>query len=303
MKAIDKEELDRIDEIIRFNLTVLDKWNGYTRIDSLKKYLKNSREENNALRKLLRQLYRFVSNVNVREFSGDRENDQFTFYVSTHKITHDIRKKTAGLGDTSRKVNLLCALGLLIKVDQTDKQNRKELAFLHTSQRYPVNAYKIKKYDESYRSYMNERAERLLKARVTPSNISGNYFYENGLEDLAKEVFPYHNIKAVQKKQKEWNQMSMILDFIIEEQGYATRRDLMDNFTDCDDQIVSDSEIKKLLKIYKNRIDEKYLYRRPNKEEKAKFGLTKDKFIYIPNPEYVVDPVDGEEKFIDLLTQ
>jgi len=213
------------------------------------------------------------------------------YFLSTYHGTYAVRKKTTR-DVTNKHLNYLCALGLLHKVEQRilyGYENGHERRYMRKGiisdvnrnflrykswDKEPINTFELFKYTSDVLSVCNDRAERLLKAKITPGNISYKQLAINGLEDIAKEVYLKDKSGAVEKKNREYKILTDCMDFLITEHRYTTKQEILNN---C---ILEDNEIKKLFKIFKNHLSEKYTYKRPTQEQKELFELENDTWIY-----------------------
>lgn len=212
------------------------------------------------------------------------------YFLSTHNGTYAVRKKSTK-DVTNKRISYLCALGLLQKVEQRilygynngaqrrylrkgslSNINRKFLRYKTWNVR-AINTFKVFKYSSDTLDECNRRAERLLAAKITPGNISYNQLAANGLEDIAMDVFKENRAGAVEKKEKEYKILTGCMDFLIAEHGYTTKQEIIDN---C---LLEDKEIKKLFRIFKINLSDKYIYKRPTEEQKEHFKLENDNWI------------------------
>lgn len=212
------------------------------------------------------------------------------YFLSTHIGTYGVRK-TSTKDVTNKRINYLCALGLLRKVKQEVRygyQNGRVRRFMHKGLlsninrnflKYKhwnikgINHFEVFKYTSEVLAECNKRAERLLAAKITSGNISYNQLAANGLEDIAKDVYKEDKKWAVKKKAKEYKTLIECMDFLISEQGYTTKQEVKDN---C---LLEDKEIEKLFRIFKIHLSERYTYKRPTEEQKEQFKLEDDTWI------------------------
>ena len=126
----------------------------------------------------------------------------------------------------------------------------------------------VYRYTDSQLEKMNDRAGKLLDAKVTVGNLSHDRLMAAGLQDLADEVYYLNRDEVFYRRQQEIATMFNTLDQIIAEKGYASKRDLYRSLP------YPEAEIDKLLKIFKNQFQERYSYKRPNSEERDKWDIS-----------------------------
>lgn len=211
------------------------------------------------------------------------------FFLGTHAATFKVRRRTT-TAVSNRWLNYLCAVGLLTKsryntqftagkLKLTDKSRRQKMT---KSQRQklklnikPINTFKVIAYNPDLFKACEERV-RLLKAKgITPGNISYLTLTENGLRDIAKEVFLEERLLAEEKKQREYEELVGLLDSLIDLNGYTTKQEVKDNSR------LPDKEIDTLFKLYGKRLKQTRKYKPPTQAEIELFGLTDRKFIWI----------------------
>lgn len=256
--------------IIAFNRTVL--YHLPKRYKYLHYYLDTS------LRDTLLSVYKYV-NKKVSKYIIEKH--RYCFILPNRTLTRTVRKKGYGLAISNRHMNLLCAIGFFYKLSQDqDKETMLDIniAFLEKNSskglKKPINAYYFRRYKPEELEKMEANAKRLALSGVTASNFSQNMLVINGMRDIAAKALPSNNKNAPKKKRAEYAQMKAVMEFLINEQGYFTKDDLKANME------LSDTEIDKLLIIFKNDMQKKYTFKRPNKEQIAKFGLTSLKYIF-----------------------
>lgn len=204
---------------------------------------------------------------------------QFAFFADNTALTHRIRKKTSGYATSNRHLNFLCCLGILEKVYQgKDREsllavNRKFLD-QNSDKSLPINALYVPRLTHEKLTDCERRARILTSAVVTTGNISYNTLVLNGLTEMAAEVYFHNSPFAPERKAELFEMVSLILDMLIEDHGYATRQQVMDNL------LITDAETEQLFKITKPLLANIYHYGRPTKTQKERFNLDSNSFIY-----------------------
>lgn len=231
-----------------------------------------------SLRATLLSILSYIENLQMWKLSSDG----FDFFIDTAKLTYKVRGKSAGRAISNHHVNLLCAIGLLEKVNLNEGDEERVLKpYLNKNNRMnPVSTYKIRRYDSKQLQFMEGRAERLKAVHVTTGNISYGYLIEHSIEDIAKEVYYNNNEYAPFKKRNEWNELEKLIDAIIDLQGYATKSDVKTN------SFLQDNEIDRLFTIYKDKMRQKYDYKPPTKEQMKEFSLIAHSWIITHNDTY-----------------
>lgn len=197
--------------------------------------------------------------------------DRIVAIVDTGTAMAKIRQR----GDrrtANRYMNFMSALGLFPKLPDGGSL---EFQYNRDRKKRPVNVYEIRRWTDEVLVECDAAAARLIAAGITPGNISYNMLCCNGLRDIAEEVFPHNPVLAPDKKNREFADMVELIDALLEYQGYCTKEDIMNNLWE------DDQEIKKLFRIFKSQIQERYQYKRPSEKEKKEFGLPKNDYIYI----------------------
>lgn len=220
----------------------------------------------------LLDVMKFIKSVNVIIYKH-----KYVFVLDNKRLTYKVRKKSGGVSVSSRQINLLCAIGLINKQYQDDEdmlEVNKIFLGTHPDKKRPVNAFYFRRYTEKELQRCEQRAERLLNAGVTAGNMGFNCLMLNGLEDIATEVYPKNNRTAPEKKTVEFSELMMVLQFLIEEQGYATRQQIRDNL------LIEENELDKIFQIYRSQLKDYYNYKKPTKQQKEKLGLQNQKYIY-----------------------
>ena len=265
-------------QTIRYNREIL--YHIPAAYEHLKRYVGTGKP----LRDTLLAVLRYIESLNVM-IIGHR----YIFFVSNKTWTHKVRKKGAA-STASVHINLLCAIGLLTKIPQRKdveggmiKPNIEFMSHMNEKKEArnirPVNVYSIRKYTKKELERLDSRAKLLLDHKVTTGNFAYNMLALNELIELGNEVFPNNERDAPLKKLREAQEFAEVLQFIVENQGYATKKQIRDNL------LIDEREIDKLFKYFKPQIEEYYSYRRPTKKQKDQWGLRSYKWVYMKKEE------------------
>ena len=195
---------------------------------------------------------------------------KYVYFLPNSILTDKIRQKTTG-SVSNRRLNYLCCIGLIRKVRQTVEDMigiNMEFLLENPHIKTPMSVITVYRYTDSQLEKMNDRAGRLLDAKVTVGNLSHDRLMAAGLQDLADEVYFMNRDEVFQRRQQEIATMFSTLDQIIAEKGYASKKDLYRSLP------YPVAEIDKLLKIFKNQFQERYTYKRPNSEERDKWNIS-----------------------------
>lgn len=195
---------------------------------------------------------------------------KYVYFLPNSILTDKIRKKTTG-SVSNRRLNYLCCIGLIRKVRQTAEDMigiNMEFLLENPHIKTPMSVVTVYRYTDSQLEKMNDRAGKLLDAKVTVGNLSHDRLMAAGLQDLADEVYYLNRDEVFYRRQQEIATMFNTLDQIIAEKGYASKRDLYRSLP------YPEAEIDKLLKIFKNQFQERYSYKRPNSEERDKWDIS-----------------------------
>ena len=217
------------------------------------------------LRETLLAVYGFIQDRQLWKLS----NDGYIFFVDTAKLTYEVRKKSCGRAVSNHHINLLCAIGLFEKVNLNEGDYERILKpMLKPKDKLrAVNAFKIYAYDSDRLQFMEHRSELLRNEHVTTGNISNNYLRIHKLNDIADEVYYANNKNSPNRKQDEWNELQQILEFLIDEQGYANKEQIKEN------SILSDYEIDRLFVIFKDIMRVQYNYKAPTRQQVEELNL------------------------------
>lgn len=259
--------VDRAKEIISSNRQVL-----YHYPKEYKNTIYYLEMYGNTLKKTLLSVYKFVMNNEII-----MANNQYVMIMDNMNLQKKVRKTMWSAGTTSRHMNLLCALGLLNKVNQNER-NMLEInkTFLENSNKtIPINVFAYREYTEQEMERIEERATRLREAGVTSGNMSADMLRLHNLNDICSSVYPYNKYASTEKKMEQGEQLANVIDTLIEVNGYTTKQDIKANMP-----YVSDSKIDKLFRMFKKDIALLYYYKKPTKEQKELYDLKNYTYIY-----------------------
>lgn len=220
--------------------------------------------------------------LNTLNFLKDKkiilDRHKYMFFLSDSLLTVRVRKKKSQTGTSNRHINLLCALGLFRKEFQSiyhDALIDVNRNFLEDNfSKRPINVFSFRLLTEKELQRCEDRAKKLYTAGVTTGRMSFAYLMINGLGDLAKEVYPKNNRLSPELKKKEFKELLEVLEKCIDTYGYCTVQMLKDNLP------YPDQEIDQLRRIFKQRLEEKYNYKRPTTEQIERWNLPDQKFVY-----------------------
>lgn len=260
---------DRAKEIINENRYII--YHLPKKYSYLGRLLEDERVKNTLL-----SIYKFISNKEIIIYKH-----KYEFFLSTQQISK-IRKKT-GAGTANRYINFLCCIGLINKqyqyldingeADKTELTNINYSFMLNNSDRKnnrPINTFYFRRYSQKELDRLEQRAKLLIQKNITPSNVSSNVLKANDCEDIANEVYYANDKRAITKKKNELKVLLSEIEKLIKYKGYAKKADIKQF-----DRV----ELDKLFKIFKRQISEKYIYKAPNKAEKAEFKLKDNTWI------------------------
>ena len=244
------------------------------RYENLKYYLFRY---GNSLQKTLLAILNHAKSHHLNQDDGS-----CIFFLSTDKLRM-ISRRFYDSGTCSRHLNMLCAIGFLRKIPQgrDDEKIGINAKFLREYERIdgsrpkiPINVLGANLYDETELDRLEARAKRLREKQITSGNISYNHLCLDGLQDIAEEVYPFNDRSAPDKKLQEMQYLLSIMNLLITTHGYATKQQVADN------ALLDEAEIKSCFQIFRRKLADLYDFKRPTKEQKKKFGLQNDKFIY-----------------------
>lgn len=200
--------------------------------------------------------------------------NRYCYFFDTKTLTLKVRKRITSYGVSNRHINLLSALGFFDKLIQNNKQLTKiNQNFLEkTNRQRGISFFAIvdlkKRLDE-----IEERAKIFRLNKVTSGNIS---YAKLATFDhkLADKIYYSNNRKVPGIKAEEYQELKALLLFLVETNGYCTKEEIYNNL------IYPDTEINKLLKIFKKDISDNFIYAPPTKADKEKYNLKSSKWIY-----------------------
>lgn len=285
------------------------------RIPQRYKYLRKYLGADEPLRKTLLGLLTFLEDHNINE-----TEDDVLFFVSTRRASKEVRKNQTVSGTANRHLNMLCALRLIDKMHQGEKEedaDGKEVIVwdgYDWSKRFwkkydnkgrtlrEIGTYRMWKFDDEHLDYCEQAAKELAEHGITAGNISFNKLAAAvGLRNLAEYLYPLNSFGSADRKKYEYDLLMQVMDELIETQGYTTREQVTERLLDqihvrgeqklfdaAEAQNLHDekiqkkrvNEIQKVFKLFRSSIAEKYSYKRPTQEEADRFGLENNQYIY-----------------------
>lgn len=222
-----------------------------------------------SLRHTLLSIFNFCKKLDVIIYKN-----HYCYFLDTKTLTLKVRKRLSSNDVSNRHINLLSALGFLEKI----KQNNKQLTEINkdflkeTKSQRGISFFAIvdlkKRLEE-----IEERAKIFRLNKVTSGNISYAKLATFDLK-LADKIYFANSRQVPGIKAEEYQELKELLILLIDEKGYCTKEELYDNL------IYPDTEINKLLKIYKKDITDSFSYKPPSKTDKQRFNLQSAKWIY-----------------------
>lgn len=263
-------------DIIRYNINRV--YHLPVKYKSIRHYLRPDWN----IRKMLLRIYNYLKGKDIQINYTIIHSGQYLFFMDNTRLTRVVRGKNYDYSTSYRYMSILCAMGFFTKQKQTKIDINTLIGvnynFLEGNphRQRPVNVYAINKLTAAELDRINRRAEKMIDAGVNIGNISFNKLMTSGLNDIAHEVFPVNNPSAPELKQVEFEAMQVCIDRLIESQGYASKSQIHDNLSGS----MSDTEIDKLFRIFKEQLRSAYNYKSPTKKQKQDFGLSDSKYIF-----------------------
>ena len=278
-------------QIIKNNIKVLYHIDKYA---YLKTALKSDKRLAIEPKKLLYNILNFLKD---KELIYDKNNDKWCFFLTTDTIT-ELRKKdkyekieymhqqflSRNKATSNHYINYLSALGVINKMYQpfymsyadilqlTEINRRFLLNNLEKS--IPINFFYIEPYTKNKLEEMEERAKRILQAKLTPGKAwSKATLQARNLGDIAEELYRRNN-DVIAYKTDVFDYMCYVIDRCIEIKGYARKEDLSNNM------LVDDKTIENIRMVFKPRLSDKYYYKRATKQQRENYGINDNKFIF-----------------------
>jgi hypothetical protein len=254
-------------KILKYNLSKL------YRIPKKYRYI-NQILENHELRRTLMRVYNYAIERNVFRY-----HNKITFTLSNTFLSYKVRNKTT-TSVSNRYINYLSAAGLINKHTLEDKQSMKVVLNIHDTHKEQrlINAFYIYKYCNNRLEQIDSQCKLLIDHNITPGNISRDKLIINGLEEIANKTY-VNDKPTLSWKDNSFNLIDLFIMQQIKEKQYCTKRELYKNV------IINKSNnaaaIDKIIRFYADVLKEKYVYKRPTQEQKEKYNLVSNQFIYL----------------------
>lgn len=220
---------------------------------------------------------------------------KYCFTLSTNALTKIRRKTTTSV--SNRYINFIACIGLINKQYQSeDDCNLTWINYEHIKRmkelelkELPINTFYIRPYTEKELYRLDARAEQILVNNITPGNISADKLKANNCSDLAEEVY-FNNGLSINTRNNELTVLVHGINDLINSHGYTTKEQIYKDikidrkvYTNYYSNVLA---INRLLKIYKGVLYEDFIYKRPTKEQKNKYKLKSDEWIYLRKDNY-----------------
>lgn len=221
------------------------------------------------MRHTLLSIFNFCKKLDVIIYKN-----HYCYFLDTKTLTLKVRKRLSSNDVSNRHINLLSALGFLEKI----KQNNKQLTEINkdflkeTKSQRGISFFAIVDLKKRL-DIIEERATIFKTNKVTSGNIS--YAKISTFDrKLADKIYYSNSRKVPRIKAEEYQELKALLLFLVETNGYCTKEEIYNNL------IYPDTEINKLLKIFKKDISDSFIYAPPTKADKEKYNLKSSKWIY-----------------------
>lgn len=202
------------------------------------------------------------------------QGNKLLFHMSCYEL---VKQRGRGAYSTvDNHINFLCAMGVIRKyngreettINQNFKKNR-------PPEQKGINTFYILSFDPNGErlTEIDQRCKDLIEHKITKGNIEGDLLRGRGLSYLANEVY-FDTHSGIENKSIRYNEICELLDNMIAIQGFATKQDIYDNLFN-----IGKSKIDRALKQFEIEFHADYNYKRPTKEQKAKYHLVNDSWI------------------------
>lgn len=274
-------EYETFEEIVQPNIDFIEQLTpdspAADKYPILAEYLKP--KHGTCLRDTLLCIFYFLKNKKVIRDGGI---NSYIFWLTTKKLT-EIRGRKNGDDTSSRYINMMCAMGLFEKKPQHKSKPETLLPmvedFLDTTEHIRAfGTFKIVKYSQTNLRHIENTCEKLKEGGITAGNISYSHLVNAGLDDIGNKVYYLNNRLAPLKKERECSKLFHIMDRLIEEKGYCTQPEMIENFVA---EIGTYKEFKKVIRDCKKSLKNIYWYKPPSNAEIEKFGLEDHHWIYL----------------------
>lgn len=199
---------------------------------------------------------------------------KYTWFLDTNRLTYTVRKKTTR-STSNAHFNYLCAIGALTKIHQYngDMTGINATHKLNSPDKDTINTFSVPRYTEQRLERMEQRAERLYRLKITPSNISHDKLIASGCRSMAKSIYYTNSNKALHKKTEQWEKLKMAIDTAIENKGYTTKAEIANTLR------ITRSKLDKLITTFRLEWDRAYIYKAPNAQEQKTYALENKSWI------------------------
>lgn len=258
-----KMSVDRAHKIIQGNISTI--YHMPERYKALNHYLSFK-----GIRETLLGILSFFKNSKIIIYKH-----KYIVYLDYTNMAARVFKGKKTRSSLNQYVNILCAIGLMIKLKPDIDLEINKRFIAETGRRRMINTFCLRPYTDRELERFEIRSQRLLDKNIRIKHISYNTLMLNGLADIAQEVYPCNAPEAPTRKLSEETLLIDCIESLIDAYGYADRESIKTNLAELPDR-----EIERLLGIFRNEHQEKYFFKRPTKEQKNLFGLSSYSFIY-----------------------
>lgn len=212
----------------------------------------------------------------IRKIEPIPWHQKYVWYLDTGHLTTRVRKRSSGATATSnRHFNFLCCIGVLQKLKQTEDNmlGVNQEFMIETGKKRPMNVFTVYRYTPKKLEQLEQRAEKLLKAKVTEGNISHDRLVASGLPELAREVYFANSDTSIIYKENMLKNVFQCVTELCEKKGYTTKAEV------CRTMHLRREQLDNLLKVFGNAWEQNFCYKAPNKQEKEQYQITDSKWI------------------------
>ena len=277
-------------EILHENLRVL---NGDIEFEeNCPQANKNIKNIKHYLEKLI-----WIAMDNVRNENLTDEDGHVAFFTSANYFAKQMGISPNSINKIYQKLVVLTYHKLLNKLDDADLPERflkrAKAISINTDKNNHINFFSIPSYTVNKFPEIEQRAKQWKENHYTMKGVSREMFYRAEGLDMANELYPqykkvtevvegtYQVVDRTTTKKSDERTLNIVRAIfeLIEEQGYATEREIVIKLRDKYLYITTEVQIKKSLKEILDSYGLKRI--RANKVIKEKFGMDGEGYPFI----------------------
>ncbi len=232
------------------------------------------------IQKMIFQIYELMDNTETLKYK--KLIILFTSNKKLKEITGYKQDKTV-----NPKINYLCSVGFFRKLN--DDINEKPYIMQEWKKQHPnketKNTIILVEFTKKRLYEINEKINELNQSRITPTNMSSLNLRFKGKDEIANEIYYRGRNAYTENLSDEYailhTDLLEEIDIQIQENGF-TNKDLLYVWIikRMEFRSWSKSKAERFIKLVNSSLRNNYNYHKPTTEEKAKYKLNSNAFIY-----------------------